>query len=60
MKFSGNGLYIEEYIKCVNCGVLIYETELASSVEVEGKGLFCSQWCVDWRDGRERRRAGSA
>ena len=25
MKFAPNRLYIEEYVKCANCGVLIYE-----------------------------------
>ena len=24
MRFSDNGYYIERYIKCDNCGVLIY------------------------------------
>jgi N-methylhydantoinase B len=60
LKFSSNGLYIEEYIKCANCGVLIYETDLAESVEIENKGLFCSQWCVDWSKAREDRVMESA
>lgn len=55
MKFAANGLYIEEYVKCANCGSLIYESELPSSVTVEDKGLFCSQWCVDWAEKREQR-----
>ncbi len=57
MRFSANGLYIEEYVKCANCGVLIYESDRAESVEAENKGLFCSQWCVDWADAREKRKA---
>ncbi len=56
MKFADNGLYIEEYIKCANCGALIYETDRPASVEIEDKGLFCSQWCVDWASAREKRR----
>ncbi len=59
MRFSANGLYIEEYLKCTNCGVLIYEAELPDSVTVEDKGLFCSQWCIDWMDAREKRKAES-
>ena len=25
MRFSKNGYYIEKYLKCLNCGVLIYD-----------------------------------
>ena len=59
MRFSGNGLYIEEYVKCINCGVLIYECDLSASVKAEDTGLFCSQWCVAWADAREKRKAES-
>ncbi|MFQ1061434.1 hypothetical protein [Bordetella trematum] len=60
MKFSQNGLYIERYLKCANCGVLIYEgTEDDDTKRVEPDGrLFCSAWCVDWAHEREARRAG--
>ena len=54
MKFSGNGLYIEEYVKCANCGYLIYETDLDKSIKV-GSKLFCSEWCNDWHDEREKK-----
>jgi hypothetical protein len=56
MRFSGNGLYIEEYVKCANCGVLIYEVDLPNAVEIEDEGLFCSQWCIDWARARDKRR----
>lgn len=46
MKFSGNRLYVEEYIKCSNCGVLIYVDKVEPIVE--GKRVFCSDWCVNW------------
>ena len=46
MRFSDNKYYIEKYIKCDNCGMLIYGKGLNS------KGLpdllFCSDWCIDW------------
>ena len=61
MKFSQNGLYIERYIKCVNCGVLIYEgteDDVAKRVEPDGS-LFCSSWCVDWAREREARHGAS-
>lgn len=57
MKFSQNGLYIERYLKCANCGVLVYEgteDDAAKRVEPDGR-LFCSSWCVDWAHEREAR-----
>tara|TARA_B100000700_G_C14840765_1_gene759129 strand:+ start:406 stop:591 length:186 start_codon:yes stop_codon:yes gene_type:complete len=48
MKFSGNGLYIEEYTKCDNCGYLIYEADLDKVVKSESEQLFCSEWCQNW------------
>jgi len=48
MKFSGNGLYIEEYIKCQNCGYLIYETEFNKTIKNNEEKIFCSKWCLDW------------
>lgn len=57
MKFSQNGLYIERYLKCVNCGVLIYEGEAGEKGARELNGdLFCSAWCVDWARLRQARR----
>jgi N-methylhydantoinase B len=47
MRFSKNGYYIEKYLKCLNCGVLIYD----AGIKAERKGkeqLFCSDWCVEW------------
>ena len=55
MKFAPNRLYIEEYVKCANCGVLIYEdrsTKKLSTVNSGGK-LYCSQWCLDWDRARD-------
>lgn len=60
MRFSANGLYIEEYIKCANCGVLIYEAERPDSIELEDRGIFCSSWCVDWAEAREKRRSAAS
>ncbi|VVO31434.1 hypothetical protein PS723_05024 [Pseudomonas fluorescens] len=56
MKFSENGLYIERYVKCSNCGVLIYEQDAPTKVKVDGKE-FCSDWCVKWSAERQQRRA---
>jgi len=29
MRFSANGYYIERYVKCANCGLLIYDDGIA-------------------------------
>ena len=58
MKFAPNHLYIEEYIKCANCGVLIYEkpgTEKPETITKAGK-IYCSQWCLDWEETREAKK----
>jgi hypothetical protein len=63
MRFAPNHLYIEEYVKCANCGVLIYESAVAANPEKitkDGK-VYCSQWCLDWERAREaRKEAGAA
>jgi 5-oxoprolinase (ATP-hydrolysing)/N-methylhydantoinase B len=47
MRLSKNGYYVEKYVKCDNCGLLIYDQGLA--VERDGKEqLFCSDWCIEW------------
>lgn len=52
MRFSDNGYYIEKYVKCSNCGVLIYDE--GQPVQRGGKELtFCSDWCDKWAEMRE-------
>lgn len=46
MRFSSNGYYIEQYVKCCNCGQLIYGEPTKS----RGDDKFCSEWCVEWTD----------
>lgn len=53
MRFSQNGYYIERYVKCDNCGVLIYGAGCPASVTGVPQ-LFCSQWCIDWASARHR------
>jgi hypothetical protein len=48
MKFSQNGYYIEKYIKCSNCGVLIYANPITSQYEQEAQSPYCTEWCVEW------------
>jgi hypothetical protein len=47
MRFAEKGYYIEQYVKCANCGMLIYAEGIQGSFE--GKpAIFCSAWCRDW------------
>jgi 5-oxoprolinase (ATP-hydrolysing)/N-methylhydantoinase B len=47
MRLSKNGYYVEKYVKCDNCGLLIYDQGM--TVERDGKKqLFCSEWCIEW------------
>jgi N-methylhydantoinase B len=47
MRFSENGFYIEKYLKCENCGMLIYGDGIKK--EPGGKALlYCSEWCIEW------------
>ncbi len=52
MKFSANRLYVERYLKCKNCGILVYEND-PEQVKAEDGTLFCSTWCQDWDAKRE-------
>jgi hypothetical protein len=56
MKLSENGLYVERYIKCGTCGVLIYDKGDQQLLTHDGSH-YCSQWCIDWKEAREAREA---
>jgi hypothetical protein len=58
MRFSENGLYVERYIKCGTCGALIYERRDEQLLTDQGI-VYCSQWCIDWKESRDARRAHS-
>ena len=53
MRFSKNGYYIEKYIKCANCGVLIYDEGLTAKSADGAEHLYCSSWCRDWAAQRD-------
>lgn len=59
MKFSQNGLYIESYTKCTNCGVLIYDKTDKVTLGPDN-APYCSSWCVDWKRDRDQRRSQAA
>ena len=47
MRFSENGFYIEKYLKCANCGLLVYGAGVKA--QLSGKHqLYCSDWCAEW------------
>ncbi len=49
MRFSANGYYIERYVKCDCCGVLIYDDGIPVTHPTAGPLLFCSAWCREWQ-----------
>ena len=52
MRFSENGFYVERYLKCANCGLLVYGEGVRTGPGP--KGLFCSPWCVEWTERRAK------
>jgi len=53
MRFAHNNYYIERYVKCANCGLLIYDDGI--SIQHNGAAhVFCSDWCVQWAHRREK------
>ena len=59
MKFSGNGLYIEEYLKCANCGYLIYEADLDKSIKVGSNGFAPNGVMIGMMKERKRKKKRS-
>jgi len=56
VKYSANGLYVEEYRKCINCGELVYDEGLFFTDEDGTRiGPFSSAWDMEWYKGREAR-----
>lgn len=52
MRFSDTGYYIERYVKCDNCGVLIYDDGVPPNEPARQGMLFCSAWCREWKSQR--------
>ncbi|ACM39442.1 MULTISPECIES: hydantoinase B/oxoprolinase family protein [Rhizobium/Agrobacterium group] len=57
MRFSENGYYIEKYLKCANCGQLLYG--VSDERLHGGHTLYCSEWCESW-DGMRADRSARA
>lgn len=49
MRFSDNGYYIEKYVKCANCGLLVYDQGIGVG-EGDARQTFCSDWCIRWAE----------
>jgi 5-oxoprolinase (ATP-hydrolysing)/N-methylhydantoinase B len=52
MRFAQSGYYIEKYIKCETCGVLVYDEGLRRDAS-DSDAVFCSEWCVAWYTAKE-------
>lgn len=52
MRFSDTGYYIESYVKCGNCGVLVYDDGVTSTNPAFQETIFCSNWCIEWKTQR--------
>jgi 5-oxoprolinase (ATP-hydrolysing)/N-methylhydantoinase B len=48
MRFSDKGHYVEAYIKCANCGVLVYDEGVKTGHPGGKQEIYCSDWCRDW------------
>jgi 5-oxoprolinase (ATP-hydrolysing)/N-methylhydantoinase B len=53
MRFSEKRYYIESYVKCANCGVLVYDAGVQAHATDGAPRLYCSDWCRDWAAQRE-------
>jgi 5-oxoprolinase (ATP-hydrolysing)/N-methylhydantoinase B len=53
MRFADKRYYIEAYVKCANCGVLVYDEGLKVTAADGAEHLYCSSWCRDWAAQRE-------
>jgi len=54
MRFSSNGYYIERYVKCDCCGVLVYDEGLAASAPDGTARTYCGAWCREWQAQKDR------
>lgn len=53
MRFAHKRYYIERYVKCDCCGVLIYDAPLIAQAPDGTPRQFCSPWCRDWTAKRD-------
>ena len=47
-RVSDKRYYIENYVKCANCGVLVYDEGVGAQGEAGEAAVYCSAWCVEW------------
>lgn len=53
MRMSANGYYVEKYVKCSCCGLLVYGQGIKG--QRHGKAaIYCSPWCVEWASLRDQ------
>ncbi|MEZ5669082.1 MAG: hypothetical protein R3F55_16895 [Alphaproteobacteria bacterium] len=54
MRFADKRYYVEAYVKCANCGVLLYDEAVRPTPDGPP---FCSDWCAQWHAERAAGRA---
>jgi len=54
MRFAHKRYYVERYIKCSCCGVLVYGDGIKLPAPDGTQRLFCSDWCRDWTALRDK------
>src|SRR3982751_4242339 len=47
MRFSDNGYYVEKYVICANCGLLVYGPG-HRGLRSGQQAVYCSPWCMEW------------
>lgn len=52
MRFADKRYYVEAYVKCATCGVLVYDEGVPSG---DDAAPYCTEWCREWA---ARRAAG--
>ena len=55
MRFADKRYYVEKYVKCANCGMLVYAQDeyvpANAAVEASDQDLtYCSEWCASWNN----------
>jgi len=54
MRFAHKRYYVERYVKCDCCGVLIYDAGIKATAPDGSARLFCSDWCREWTALRDK------
>ena len=56
MRFADKRYYVEAYVKCANCGVLVYGDGVSpttTETSAADDTIYCSDWCIAWQNKKE-------